>query len=183
MKTTDLIALAEASGTPLATICRELGVNPSALGVAKYQGRLSPGLAAALADYLGESIERWALQAITEGERNAPLRRRLDAIASRAKQMQTRSPLGRPGPVEKTGPRSPGSVGPIFVVKPRPSAGARNASTRSTRRTGKALTTKSRAIGPMGHGTRRPGGGLMLAHSAKPGLLTRTANLTAPLAA
>lgn len=77
MQTLTLIHKAEASGQPLASIARLIGLNPNALSVAKERGRLSPAAAAALAAYLGEPVSRWTLAAVIEGERSAPLRRKL----------------------------------------------------------------------------------------------------------
>lgn len=81
MRTSDLIAMAE-QRAPLAETSRALGVNSDALAMARYRGRLSPALAAALAAHLGEPVARWTLAAVMEGERSAPLRRRLKALAS-----------------------------------------------------------------------------------------------------
>lgn len=77
MQTLSLIHKAEATGAPLASIARRIGLNPNALAVAKERGRLSPAAAAALAAHLGEPVGRWTLQAVIESERSAPLRRKL----------------------------------------------------------------------------------------------------------
>lgn len=77
MQTAELLDQAIATGTPLAEISRALGLKPNTLSVAKHAGKLSPALAAALADYLGEPAHQWLLAAVMEGERSAPLRRRL----------------------------------------------------------------------------------------------------------
>lgn len=82
MKTADLVERALLTGKPLANISADLGLNANALAVAKHKGRLSPAVAAALAAYLGEPVARWTLAAVMEGERSAPLRRRLKALAS-----------------------------------------------------------------------------------------------------
>lgn len=85
MQTAELIAKAEQTGQALTQIAKTLGMSANALHAAKDRGRLSPGAAAALADYLGEPVARWTLQAVIEEERSAPLRRKLAAVATRAK--------------------------------------------------------------------------------------------------
>lgn len=84
MHTLSLIEKAKATGTPLTTVATALGVNANALHSAQRNGRLSPGLAAALAAHLGENVASWTLQAVIESERSAPLRRKLTAIARSA---------------------------------------------------------------------------------------------------
>lgn len=89
MQTAQLLAKAEQlardSGRTLADVSRDLGLTSNALAVAKHAGRLSPGVAAAMADYLGEPVHQWVMQAVIEGERSAPLRRRLAPLARAAK--------------------------------------------------------------------------------------------------
>jgi len=80
MHTLQLLSKAEATGTPLAAYSRAIGLNPNALSQAKANGRLSPATAAALAQELGESPSKWAMQAIAEGERSAALRRRIVSL-------------------------------------------------------------------------------------------------------
>lgn len=82
MKTRALLEQAANSGRTLADLSRAIGVNPNALSKAKAEGRLSPGLAIAVAQELGENPTNWAIAAIAEGERNAPLRRRLTSLVS-----------------------------------------------------------------------------------------------------
>ncbi len=83
MKTVTLIQKAEATGKTPTQLARELGLNPDAIHQAKMRGRLSPAVAAALAAHIGEPVTAWTLAALIEGERSAPLRRRLAAVAQR----------------------------------------------------------------------------------------------------
>ena len=85
MQTAKLIDMAQQTGQPLAQISRTLGLNPNTLAVAKAAGRLSPGVAAALAAHLGQDVSRWTLAAVIEGERSAPLRRKLGALLAGTK--------------------------------------------------------------------------------------------------
>lgn len=81
MRTIDLIERAEQSGQSLREWSRHLGLSPNTLSAARTQGKLSPGVAAALADKLGEDVAQWTLLAVAESERSAPLRSRLASIA------------------------------------------------------------------------------------------------------
>ena len=81
MHTRELIDEAEKRGLVLTELARKLGLNRNALSKAKHDGRLSPALAAAVASELGEPITGWTLAAVAEGERSAPLRRRISELA------------------------------------------------------------------------------------------------------
>lgn len=85
MKTKALLEKAVNSGRTLADLSRAVGVNSNALSKAKAEGRLSPGLAFAVAQEIGENPTEWAIVAIQESERSAPLRRRLNAILAAGK--------------------------------------------------------------------------------------------------
>lgn len=84
MHTLDLLAKAEATRS-LRSIAIDLGLNPNALAKARSDGKLSPAVAASLADYLGEPPGKWALTAIAENEKSAPMAGRLARLAHRAK--------------------------------------------------------------------------------------------------
>lgn len=81
-KTADLIAKAIKTAPSERELSRQLGLTPTAITTAKQLGRASPALAAALADRVGENVAQWTLAAVIETERSAPLRRRLQSIAS-----------------------------------------------------------------------------------------------------
>ena len=58
--------------------CNTLGLSRNALAVAKLRGRLSPGLAGALASNIpGEDPQRWINIATVEAEANPSIRGRL----------------------------------------------------------------------------------------------------------
>lgn len=50
--------------------CEQLGVNRTALAVARARGRLSPTIAGNLARLMGMDMERWIAIAAIEGEPN-----------------------------------------------------------------------------------------------------------------
>jgi len=95
MKTADLIQMAQDQGHTMTELARTLGMHPDAFHVAKMRGRLSPGTAAALAAHLGENVARWTLAAVIEGERSAPLRRRLQALITSSRVYPSRARLAR----------------------------------------------------------------------------------------
>lgn len=80
MKTIDLIHLAEQRGHNLAELSRKLGVTENMLSNAKHAGRLSPALAAGLADELGENVGAWTVAAAAEATKAAPLHGRLTRL-------------------------------------------------------------------------------------------------------
>lgn len=67
--TMDLLTEALARNTG-AFWCEQLGVNRTALAVARARGRLSPTLAGNLARLMGMDMERWIAIAAIEGEPN-----------------------------------------------------------------------------------------------------------------
>lgn len=86
MKSLDLLAIAERSAPSIRALSVSLGLNPTALGKAKQDGKLSPSIAAALAAELGQDPARWALVAAMESSKNPPaLTRKLEAALKRAK--------------------------------------------------------------------------------------------------
>lgn len=56
---------------------RRLGLSEQALGVSKHRGRLSPAIAGALAEQLGEDVDRWIVVAALEGERESACKDRM----------------------------------------------------------------------------------------------------------
>lgn len=62
-----------------AALARRLGLSTAALAVARHAGHLSPSIAGAIADDIGEDAGHWSLQAAAEGEKNPTLKRRLAA--------------------------------------------------------------------------------------------------------
>lgn len=86
MRSLDLLAMAEARADSIRALSVSLGLNPTALGKAKHDGKLSPAVAAALACEMGEDPARWALIAASESDKNPPaLARRLAAAVRSAK--------------------------------------------------------------------------------------------------
>lgn len=74
MQTTmDLLAKALES-KPATEWCKELKLSRNALGAAKHRGNLSPSIAWAIAESLGENPQAWALIAAAEGERESACR-------------------------------------------------------------------------------------------------------------
>lgn len=59
-----------------------LGLSASALSVARTRGRLSPGIAFLVAQYLGLNATKWLMAGVIEAERIPTVRRRLSAIAA-----------------------------------------------------------------------------------------------------
>lgn len=119
MRTIDLIAKAESRGT-LTDAARALGLEPNTLSAAKATGRLSPALAAALADHLGEPVARWTVTALLEGQRSAPmsraLRRAMNRLPYQSTPRLTRRLAGTTKPTRTRAPRT--------VVRCEPSARA-----------------------------------------------------------
>ncbi|WP_083292973.1 hypothetical protein [Hydrogenophaga sp. PML113] len=56
---------------------RRLGLSDAALYVARSRGCLSPAIAGALAEQLGENVERWLIVAALEGERESACKDRM----------------------------------------------------------------------------------------------------------
>ncbi len=81
MQSIELLNVADAKGEQLAELARSIGLNPNALHAARGLGRLSPAVAALVAERLGEDVTRWTLAALAENARNAPMKRRLTALA------------------------------------------------------------------------------------------------------
>lgn len=76
MKTMELLekALSKASAYEWQ---RRLGLSEQALGVSKHRGRLSPAIAGALAEQMGEDVDKWIVIAALEGERDSACRDRM----------------------------------------------------------------------------------------------------------
>lgn len=77
MKTTmDLldVALQRQNATEWAL---KLKLSPNALRAAKHRGNLSPALAGALAEELGEPVEKWIVIAALESERESACKTRM----------------------------------------------------------------------------------------------------------
>jgi hypothetical protein len=56
---------------------RLLGLSSQALYSARRRGNLSPAIAGALAEYLGEPVEKWIVIAALEGERDSACKERM----------------------------------------------------------------------------------------------------------
>ena len=76
MKTMDLLdkALQQANANEWN---RRLGLSEQAIYVSKHRGRLSPAIAGALAEQLGEDVDRWIVIAALEGERDSACKDRM----------------------------------------------------------------------------------------------------------
>lgn len=61
---------------------RRLGLSDATLYVARNRGCLSPAVAGALAEQLGENVAQWVIVAALEGERNSACK---DAMVKRFK--------------------------------------------------------------------------------------------------
>lgn len=85
MNTMELLDRAVAKSKSERDLSIAIGLNPTALGMARFRGRLSTAVAIVLAERLGENVAAWAIQAEQENARSAPLRRRLAAVSSRLK--------------------------------------------------------------------------------------------------
>jgi hypothetical protein len=78
MQTTmDLLDRAASSGQSLSDVSRELGLNPNALHASKGRGHLSPAIAGALAERLGEDVRDWIVIAALESERDSACKDRM----------------------------------------------------------------------------------------------------------
>lgn len=55
----------------------KLKLSPNALRTAKHRGNLSPAIAGALAEELGESVEKWIVIAALESERESACKSRM----------------------------------------------------------------------------------------------------------
>jgi len=80
MSTIDLLNKAVSKAKSERALSLELGLDPAALANARYRGKLSGSLAIVLAEYTGENLTDWAIQAHEESERSPAIRRRLTAI-------------------------------------------------------------------------------------------------------
>ncbi len=56
---------------------RRLGLSEQTLYVAKNRGHLSPSIAGALAEQLGDDVDRWMIIAALEGERESACKDRM----------------------------------------------------------------------------------------------------------
>ncbi len=105
MQSLELLTLAESNGATLAELSRRIGLNPNALHAARNVGKLSPAVAALLAAELNENVAIWTLAALAENARNAPMRRKLTALAKTVNsyfhELRTRRP---PRPSRKRRP-------------------------------------------------------------------------------
>jgi len=77
-------ALKREPTTTSAEWCRRLGVNRTALHVARARGRLTPTTAAGLAILIGENANKWFEIATLESEPDTPMKRRVSAALARA---------------------------------------------------------------------------------------------------
>lgn len=87
MQTTmDLLekALAREPDTSSAEWCRRLGVNRTALHVARARGRLTPTTAAGLAILIGENANKWFEIASLESEPDTPMKRQISQTLAAA---------------------------------------------------------------------------------------------------
>lgn len=75
-KTIELIAMAEEK-QDLSAWAQKLGLTKRALYTAKYRGCLSPAIAGALAEDLGEDAAAWMVIAALEGERESACKTRM----------------------------------------------------------------------------------------------------------
>ena len=75
-KTIELIAMAEEK-QDLSAWAQKLGLTKRALYTAKYRGCLSPAIAGALAEELGEDAAAWMVIAALEGERESACKTRM----------------------------------------------------------------------------------------------------------
>lgn len=75
--TLDLLDRAVRHSDSERALSRSLGLADNTLSTARQKGRLSPGIAAALAAHMGESVLIWTLVAVQEGERSEAIRTRL----------------------------------------------------------------------------------------------------------
>ena len=80
MQTIELLDKAVRHSKSERALSIELGLDPSALAVARKRGKLSTSLAIVLAAHEGEDVAKWAIQAEEENEKSEPLRRSLVAI-------------------------------------------------------------------------------------------------------
>lgn len=76
MNTMQLLKKAEKVAT-LYEWHQRLGVAEQTLYMAKKRGTLSPALAGALAELMGEDVDRWIIVAAIETERNSACRERM----------------------------------------------------------------------------------------------------------
>lgn len=61
----------------LSAWARDLGLTHRALYTAKYRGHLSPAVAGALAEQLGEDVDRWIVIAALESEKDSKCKTRM----------------------------------------------------------------------------------------------------------
>lgn len=65
-------------GRSYADICKEIGMNRTALSVAKQRGTLAPVMAGRLAQLLGEDAIKWIAVAAIENAKNSKARTMLE---------------------------------------------------------------------------------------------------------
>ena len=96
-KTIELIAMAEEK-QDLSAWAQKLGLTKRALYTAKYRGCLSPAIAGALAEELGEDAAAWMVIAALEGERESACKTRMikKFIAGSALALSTTAALAAP---------------------------------------------------------------------------------------
>lgn len=76
MRTMDLLDMALNQATAYEWQ-RRLGLSEQTLYVCKNRGRLSPAIAGALAEQLGENVDQWIVIAALEGERESACKERM----------------------------------------------------------------------------------------------------------
>lgn len=78
MQTTmQLLDAALTSEHNLCTLAEELGLSKRALHTAKAREHLSPAIAGALAEKLGENVEQWIVIAALESEKDSSCKQRM----------------------------------------------------------------------------------------------------------
>ena len=85
MQTIELLDKAVSKARSERALSIQLGLDPATLATARYRGKLSTALAIVLADYAGENVTDWLIQAQLETERSPAIRRRLTAIRTALK--------------------------------------------------------------------------------------------------
>lgn len=77
LSTMNLLERAVSGGRTLSDLSRGLGLNPNALHASKGRGHLSPAIAGALAEELGEDVLHWVAVAALESEKDSACKDRM----------------------------------------------------------------------------------------------------------
>lgn len=91
MQTTMALLEAALKQRPAARWTEELRLSKGALSAAKTRGHLSPAIAGALAEELGEDVDRWIAIAALESEKESACKTRM--LKRYAKELKVRSIL------------------------------------------------------------------------------------------